>query len=488
MCSRAEHPPTRPNHPARSLQPALAFLGVAFLLLLLKLAVIDRVENPLRRSNLEGDHLRRVDVPSQVVFDGQLYLLGYDALAPETPGDRPLEVCLYWRDAVPGGPRYQVGLALKDGKGLRWSDPGLRPSRWHREPPPAYLWPPDEYAVTAFILRPLPGIPPGVYTVTLAVFDRETLATYSAVGPQFTAPRLEVSLGRVEVARPRWPLTPQAVVRPRYRLDTPFGPLRLVGYDVDREVAAPGDPFLMTLFWQADETPGEDLAVRLRLLDPAGGQAAAFDLPPASDGFATGQWQAGDLWRGQHLLRLPVGLESGKHRWALLVCRMEGSECRAVGEEVDLGSLQVHTPERLWVAPPLDVEVRMSLGGVATLLGAVLEPGTKNLQPATPLTVTLAWRAEAEMDVAYRVFLHLLGPDGGLVAQSDGEPVDGTRPTTGWLPGEVVLDRRVLSVPADAEAGEYQLRAGLYTLGEGRLTAPDGADAVQLTVVTVEEQ
>ena len=110
------------------------------------------------------------------------------------------------------------------------------------------------------------------------------------------------------------------------------------------------------------------------------------------------------------------------------------------------------------------------------------------MSPGHPLTITLVWRAEAETHTSYHVFLHLLGPDGALVAQSDGIPANWTRPTTGWLPGEYVTDARVLTLPADAPAGEYSLFAGLYVPGGERLTAPDGSDAIPLTTITVEAQ
>jgi len=99
------------------------------------------------------------------------------------------------------------------------------------------------------------------------------------------------------------------------------------------------------------------------------------------------------------------------------------------------------------------------------------------------LTVTLVWRAEAEMERSYHVFLHLRGPGGEMVAQSDGVPAGWTRPTTGWLPGEVVVDERVLALPAALPAGVYTLSAGLYDPDSGqRLTAPDGTDALPLPV------
>jgi len=105
---------------------------------------------------------------------------------------------------------------------------------------------------------------------------------------------------------------------------------------------------------------------------------------------------------------------------------------------------------------------------------------------STNLTVTLVWRAEAETHTSYHVFLHLIGPGGALVAQSDGVPADWSRPTTGWLPGEYVTDTRVLTLPADAPAGDYALSAGLYVPGGERLVIPDGTDAIHLTTITVE--
>jgi len=73
----------------------------------------------------------------------------------------------------------------------------------------------------------------------------------------------------------------------------------------------------------------------------------------------------------------------------------------------------------------------------------------------------------------YHVFLHLLGPDGRIVAQSDGIPANWTRPTTGRLPGEYIVDPRVLTLPPDAMPGTHTLQTGLYLPGDGRLITPD---------------
>jgi len=211
------------------------------------------------------------------------------------------------------------------------------------------------------------------------------------------------------------------------------------------------------------------------LVDSAGEVAASWPitLPVLPDG----------LWRAQRLLRLPADLADGSYTWRLAL---------PDGPALSWGGLTLHAPERLWEAPPVALPVGVTLGGRATLLGANLttmagEVGSQGLsvqvRAGEVLTVTLVWRAEAEMGRSYHVFLHLRGPGGEMVAQSDGVPAGWTRPTTGWLPGEVVVDERVLALPAALPGGVYTLSAGLYDPDSGqRLTAPDGTDALPLPV------
>ena len=52
--------------------------------------------------------------------------------------------------------------------------------------------------------------------------------------------------------------------------------------------------------------------------------------------------------------------------------------------------------------------------------------------------------------------------DGQLLAQTDGEPVMGFRPTYSWLIGEEIVDPLALLLPLDILPGEYSLWAGLY--------------------------
>ena len=90
------------------------------------------------------------------------------------------------------------------------------------------------------------------------------------------------------------------------------------------------------------------------------------------------------------------------------------------------------------------------------------------------------------MPKSYKVFVQLLDANGALRAQADTVPVNGTRPTWSWLPGEVLTDEVVLKIPADLPVGTYRLTTGLYAELDGkRLTLPDGKDAIDLTKIEI---
>jgi hypothetical protein len=66
---------------------------------------------------------------------------------------------------------------------------------------------------------------------------------------------------------------------------------------------------------------------------------------------------------------------------------------------------------------------------------------------------------------------------GRVERQSDGVPANWTRPTTGWLPGEYILDPHRLTLGDDLPAGEYELWVGLYAPRTGVRVVPSGPGA-----------
>jgi hypothetical protein len=108
------------------------------------------------------------------------------------------------------------------------------------------------------------------------------------------------------------------------------------------------------------------------------------------------------------------------------------------------------------------------------------------IEPGDTILVQLAWSADTPTDRPYKVFLHLLDSNGTPVAQRDGEPVGGSRPTTGWEPGEVIVDRYGLAIPSELPPGEYLLRMGLYDMFDpGTRLTVNGEDSLLLATILV---
>ncbi|MCA9919595.1 MAG: glycosyltransferase family 39 protein, partial [Anaerolineales bacterium] len=115
-------------------------------------------------------------------------------------------------------------------------------------------------------------------------------------------------------------------------------------------------------------------------------------------------------------------------------------------------------------------------------------PASTNLTlaPNDNLTVTLVWQANQSPPADWTVFVHLIGADGQLVAQQDNAPLFGTRPTRSWQPGEQLIDRYELIVPADTPAQTAQLLVGMYDPVTGERQAFGGEEtAVSLGMVEI---
>jgi 4-amino-4-deoxy-L-arabinose transferase-like glycosyltransferase len=129
------------------------------------------------------------------------------------------------------------------------------------------------------------------------------------------------------------------------------------------------------------------------------------------------------------------------------------------------------------------------------------------LHPGETLRLQLYWQALEPLAEDYTVFVHMLsahvlsahvlseGGAGQLVTQQDNPPVRGTRPTSTWEPGVVVVDPYDLSIPSDTPPGEYVVAVGLYHWPDlSRLPVRDGEgvpmpdDRVLLTTVHVEQE
>ena len=84
------------------------------------------------------------------------------------------------------------------------------------------------------------------------------------------------------------------------------------------------------------------------------------------------------------------------------------------------------------------------------------------------LRVDLLWRARSPLERDYTVSVKLINADGAVIAQHDGMPQNGARPTSGWQVDDVIYSPHELQVAEPLSAGDYQLVAQVYSLESGQ--------------------
>ncbi len=389
-----------------------------------------------------------IDHPAEFNFGNRLRLLGYSQIS-----DR--QVYLFWEALQPLDEDYRVSLVLRDTANQSWGQWDGRPS--------AYLFPTDRWRVGQVVfgrynLVPMPGTPPGDYGLEVGVYTEEDPIGLDVLDQAGAPQGKRAMLGAVQLAVPA--VTVEQVEVPNEVQVDMGGGVMLQGWELDRDEAQPGDRLLLTLIWSVADEPEGDYRVRVFITDSTGQTLHAGTFSPTNLWHPTTVWLPGQAWRGQMTFRVPIQAQPGAARLAIQLVDASGAP---IGDAGDLTELRIQPTERSFAPPQPQAPRRTSFDNKMLLIGADLAPDP--VPPGGTLGVTLYWQALVDMDVPYTVFVHLLGQDGQVVTGHDGEPVSGTRPTTGWVPGEFITDPHQVPIPADLPAGQYVIEVGLYDAG-----------------------
>jgi hypothetical protein len=205
-------------------------------------------------------------------------------------------------------------------------------------------------------------------------------------------------------------------------------------------------------------------------------ELAVNDLAPVQGEYPTNLWQPGEFIWEQRVLTVPATAESGPA--AVFVELGERS--------FQLGEVTISTEARTFEPPMPQVAVDAVFGDMARLVG--FDPPPESVPAGQSIPLTLYWQSlQTGEPVGYTVFAQVLGENGRVIAQHDSIPVNGRRPTTGWVEDEYILDEHLLTFREEGYTGEAQLIVGLYDPATGtRLTLPDGRDAFPLPMSVLE--
>ncbi|MEM8861158.1 MAG: hypothetical protein AAGD96_22770, partial [Chloroflexota bacterium] len=399
----------------------------------------------------------QTSVPQSAVLSaGEVSYIGYQIDRPTAEAGGIFNIDIGLRSNVVPQKRYQTGIRLVGPDGQTWSITDLERPRIYEDLPFTTYWLIDDWGWDSWEISVLSGTPPGLYDVELTVFDLDTLQPETLVGPDGSVVGPTTVIGQIEVVKPVE--TPD--ITPQFSADAVLvgKPLKLIGHNQSQADAVPGSPILITLFLEklADAA---DPALQLNLQNEAGDVVQSWPITPGRVGYQIPDWEVGDVVRSQHEVWLQADLPSGDYRFAL--------------DDIPLEIVSLAAPPMVTEQPVVSETVNAKWENGIELVGYTASI-IDNQQ-----TFELVWQPAEFVPESYRVFIHLLDGDGNIVAQADGVPAAWARPTTGWRPGEFVIDPHGIPVPDGVEINST--RIGLYSADSGiRLPLEKGDDSLEL--------
>ena len=255
--------------------------------------------------------------------------------------------------------------------------------------------------------------------------------------------------------------------------------IQLLGYTVPVTPVVPSLRQPITLYWKVLAPVPDDYALALHMLGRGGSEVVHLDTWPGGGNGPTSQWVPGAIYADSYSLPItarattPSDLSLQLYFWdddpliALPMTTAAGKPISSVA--LAAGRL---VASRSVERPPQHLDGSTFDYGIA-LTGYEVTADTS-------LHLKLYWKlgGHARVPANYTVFLHVTNAAGSMVLEpADGPPLGGDWPTADWVPGQSVLDTRLIPLPATLPAGSYDLQLGFYDPASGaRLAAykPDG--------------
>ena len=232
----------------------------------------------------------------------------------------------------------------------------------------------------------------------------------------------------------------------------------------------PGAPLHLALTWRCLSAPPDDMTVTVMLEGSTGPARTLLSAEPLRGSLPTTLWRLGEATHETVSLVLPADVPAGPAR--LIV---------TLGERELAGGAVVVSPTEADVGAHLTTLEEVPFEGGPTLLGWRVE------QTDDQVSVSVAWRAEDVPPEDWSIFVHLADAEERPLAQFDGYPFSGRRPTSSWQPGQVYVDTYSLPLPDDLAAGRYRLLLGVYDWRTGDRLKPLSPRARPSHALLIEE-
>jgi len=221
-----------------------------------------------------------------VDFGGRMRLLGYELETNEVHPGEPLRLTLYWECMSPMNRDWSVFLHLLDENELvvaqrdRYPGQGLLATR--------LLAPGQTFADRYVLPIPATAYAPSDTTLEIGLFDVRTNERLPASSADGEALGDHLRFEHIRIVP--WP---GEVPNP---VSFNFGDkMRLIGYNLDRRVVAPGETLHLTLYWECLAKMDEDYSVFTHVLGEQDTIWAQMDSVPRRGAAPTSGWTVGQI-------------------------------------------------------------------------------------------------------------------------------------------------------------------------------------------------
>jgi len=242
---------------------------------------------------LSAEEIEHIPNRLDISFGGVMKLLGYDLPVTNTqypvssnlkPGDA-LTVTLYWQSLAEMNQDYSTFVHLLDGNELIVAQRDMYPGQGLY---PTSLWSAGDAIANRYVLiLPETAFTPNQAQLEVGLYNFTTGERLLAYRPNGEPLGDNVRFQEIEIL-------PRAEAEVPNPVNFNFGNrIALIGYDMDRRTAAPGETIHLTLYWQALAKMKENYSVFTHVLGEENRIWAQKDSWPKGGDAPTSTWEPG---------------------------------------------------------------------------------------------------------------------------------------------------------------------------------------------------
>jgi hypothetical protein len=453
--------------PAYSIFAIVVAIGIG--VFLFKAVILDNTDNQFKSTHFGDLSAETNEIVPLANFGNQIDLLDIEFPSSEY-SSRLVQIKLYWQlHDMPIDAEYSSIVRIRDGQGIVMAESsayqpgGLATNNWFE----------SHYIVDTIELE----IPPYVpllesYTFDVGLFNAVTLEPLSiinnsgnpdGIGFEIHDPEFESEWSR----RVQYGSRLQSI--DAFQGYEKIGFYMSIGVNGLPDNVRVGDELVFDWTWQALSAlyllDDDDFYGQLIWRDSSLDVEFNSEMVPLVWDYPTRHWERNEVVTGYHRLIVPAVIPAGDYQIGI---QLLDEDEEKFGEPLMLShQMTITEPERIYEQPVFDVKSDYQWTNGLELLGYDLDASGE---------VRFIWGTSELITQNLRLFVHVLDENDLIVAQSDGIPVEWTRPTTSWIPEEYITTIHNF----DVSVGEYDIRLGWYDPVSGVRVSVNDSDMIVL--------